>query len=270
MNRAPRSTALCAAVVLALAVPAAATAAVIVDDGFNYNDGSQLVGQGGWQAHSAAGARPVLVNQSNAVVVQTTTSGEDINKRWFVARSATDVTYASFNLMVPSGGTIGSNEYFAHFRPAPTDTNGFVSRVFIGTPATSTNYTLSVSNGTTNLVAWVAPLDYDRRYKVVLAYDAASGQTRMWVDPASESDTNVMTVTAVTGKLLESFALRQATATGGTNATQLIGDIIVATTFAEAIPAVKEVPVAGGWSLALIASSLALGGATLLRLRRRA
>lgn len=257
-----------------------AEAAVVYQDLFAYPNGN-LVGQGGWYAHSGAGAKPIQVADSyglpptfgKVVLAQSAGSGEDINHP-FTAQGILAKTYMGFVLNIPAGAVMGTaNDYFIHFRPAAGDSNNFVSRVFTGPPTAGGDYNLGVGAGsltTTPLATWATGLSFSTSYRVVVAYDPVSGGSQLWVNPVNESSTNVSTGAAATvvNKPVASVALRQASPTGAT-VSQVISQLSVASTFDEAVVKM-DVPGLPSWGMPVVALLLLIGGAVFVMRRREA
>jgi hypothetical protein len=253
-------------------VPALTGATVIVQDNFSYANGP-LAGQGtspAWSAHSSAGTKTIQVVNGTVLLQQSAGAGEDLNKRWLTPLGAGARTYAGFTVKVKTGSIVGTGEeYFAHFRPAPTDTNTFVARCYAG-PAVGGDFALGISAtsvSTTPVVHWPAALRFERTYRVVIAYDGATGTSSLWVDPASESSPSVSSTHAsVALRPLESFACRQATPVGATM-NEVVDNLIVADNFAQAAATAAVPSLAEPWLVAL-ASLLALAGGVLITRRR--
>jgi LPXTG-motif cell wall-anchored protein len=240
----------------------------------NYVNGP-LVGQDGWQAHSGAGNKAIAVNAGSITLTQSSGSGEDVNKRWFVGQDTTVKTYAAFNLNIP-GGTLGGADYFAHFRPAGNDSNNFVTRVHVALGSNASQYTVGVSSGSTastTLVNWPTELVVGTTYKIAMAYDPTTGDSKLWVDPNPNLGESAPSVTspgtpAIRVRSLESFAFRQSSPTGGANFTERITDLAVSSEFKGLFSFSKDVPSTGTWGLAALGLALALAGSA-FALRRR-
>jgi hypothetical protein len=244
--------------------PSPASAAIIMDDDIAGYANGPLVGQGGWQAHSSAGSKAVQVSGGTIRLEQSSGLGEDVNKRWFVPRSATAKTYASFHLKVQPGSVIGtSTDYFAHFRPGALDTNNFETRVAIG-GVDASHYSIWV-NG---VVIWPVALAMGNTYRIVTSYDGATGASQLWVDPAAEESASITTGAdgAASGRQLESYAFRQASPPGATSF-QIVNDIAVGTAFADVNRSTRA-PMLDAWNFIAFAIGLALVGAVFMRSRR--
>jgi hypothetical protein len=272
VNRTPRLIRTAVAVAALAAIPGLALATSVMQDAFNYTNGN-LVGQGAWVAHSSGGNKPIQVSTSSIIVQQSTGSGEDVNKS-FPARSATDVTFASLNLKVPTAVALGTTtEYFAHFRssiPAESLTV-FKARVYVTTPGTATTYSLGLSTTSASaspVVLWPSQLNYGQTYKIVTSYDAASGTSTLWVDPIDQSSPSITSVlAAAAGTPVGSYAFRQASPSGATFSEQ-VNDLAIGTTFADVTPGGKPVPSLTQWGMMVLASLILAGG--LFAIRRRA
>jgi hypothetical protein len=244
--------------------PGAANAIIVTEDNLSGYANGPLVGHGGWQAHSGAGTKAVQVNTGTIRLEQSTGSGEDVNKRWFVPRAANATTYARFHLKVEPGSVIGTTpDFFAHFRPGALDTNNFVTRVYIGPPADGSHFTLGVTSaaiGVDIIVVWPVALTMGQTYQIVTSYDGVTGASQLWVDPTSEAGTSITTgpSATVSGRQIESYAFRQVSP-AGTTSFQTINDMAVGTTFAD-VTGSAGVPLLSAWNLIVMAFGLGLAG----------
>ncbi|MEZ6036183.1 MAG: hypothetical protein R3F29_01795 [Planctomycetota bacterium] len=194
--------------VAALAIPAALSAQVVASDNFSY------VGDltaNGWTAHSGAGAKVIQANGSTARLDHSGGSGEDVNLA-FAAFGATDVIYASFTLNVPSGNPVNPDSqgtYFIHFKDSGS---AFRARTGVLSPAATGDFGLAINADSSNLGAgaiWPVDLAFDTDYTVVISWDAATDESKMWVNPFAETSPSVSHMGTLTGTLIESFCLRQ-------------------------------------------------------------
>lgn len=177
---------------------------VYIDELFNYSDGN-LVGNGGWAAHSGAGAVPVQVSSSEIVLTHGSGSREDVNKSFATVTSG--VIYASFDIQVsdtaPISGT--DSEYFAHFNAGT-----FKARVDVVPPTGSGDFSVGISTGgSTAEVTWATDLSFNTSYKISIKYDIDNDQSTLWVDATAETDTSIGTGTGTSGASVDSFAFRQ-------------------------------------------------------------
>jgi hypothetical protein len=232
--------------VCVLALAAAANGSILVQDDFSTP--GNLVGTaadvgGTWAAHSAAGVTPVVVTAGQATVAQGAGSREDVNVTFAGGEvaSAGKKYYAAFTLKVTGADPVGS-VYFAHF--SDTGTATFTSR--IGVTDAAADYKLGIFTGSTAVGAtYPTELAFNTTHRVVVSYAYDTGVSEMWVDPVASLGENdpgqaakiSATVTNDLNKAIKAFAFRQATVPTGTQAsTQVVDDLVVATSFAEAVP----------------------------------
>jgi hypothetical protein len=85
----------------------------------------------------------------------------------------------------------GGTDYFAHFKNAGT--TAFGARVFVTTNgAAPGKLRLGIANaGGTPSVIFPADLDTNITHTIVTRYNVGTGQSRLWVNPASESSASV-------------------------------------------------------------------------------
>lgn len=232
-----------------------APAVLLVNETFTYPDGN-LVGQGGWTAHSGAGNKPIQVSSGAISLDQSSGSGEDVNTP-FAAIGAGDVIYAGFDLTLASGQTVDPDAnglYFAHFKDAAF---GFRARVFATAPTGAGDFGIALDgDGSTPSATWGMDLSFDTTYRAVVSYDFDTGNTKLWLNAASEGDTSISDNAGTASTAVESFAFRQSNDYTGS---QTIDNLRVATTFSEA----ALVPEPSSTAL------LGLGGLALLIRRKR-
>lgn len=225
------------AAILALGLmPAVAGASPLLIEQFNYPDGN-LVGNGGWANHSGTGSF-IQVSGGQALLSQGGGSREDANVPLSAARGATDKTYVAILVTVPSATTLAAPDYFAHFRSAGF---AFPARIYIAPPAGGGDFTFGLSGtstGTTPVVLWGGDFSFGSTHLIVASYDAADGSTQMWVDPSSEASASIVSTGGAVGDLISTYALRQGSVT---TSEQIIGGILVGTTFGDVVGAVVSV-----------------------------
>ncbi len=177
-------------------------------DEFTYTDA--LTNQG-WVAHSGAGNKIIMSNGGEATLDHGAGSGEDINLS-FPAAGAGDTTYASMRLTVPSGNSVlpdADGLYFFHLKDAGF---GFRARTGVVVQSGGGDYGLAIhadSSGLGGGATWTSDLLFDTEYFVVVNWDAATGTSKLWVDPTLESDPSISHTGTNTATLIEAVALRQ-------------------------------------------------------------
>lgn len=208
-------------------------ASILYKDSFDtYTDGN-LVGQGVWAAHSGAGNKPVQVSGGAITLQQSSGSGEDVNADVGATIGAGDTWYYAFDVSV-SGSS--NSIYFAHFLQGSTS---FEGRLFVTPPnAPGDDYTFGLS-GTSSTVqtTWGTDLTYGSTHRVVVSYDYDTMGVSLWVDPADQSSTSISD-TGSFQDAVTAIAFRQ-TSPGDTGS-QVIDNLVVATTFTEALTGVPE------------------------------
>ena len=250
----------------ALAFASAASAQVLTSDDFGYTG---ALTANGWAAHSGAGNKVVNANGSVATLDFSSGSGEDVNLP-FAAQTATDVTYASFTLNVPSGNPVNpdnNGSYFAHFKDAAF---AFRARTGLLTPAATGDFGLGINADSSSIgggAIWANDLSFDTNYKIVISWDAATGESKLWVDPSSAASTSISHTGSATADILEQFALRQSNDhTGFID----IDDIVVGKSFddvAGSTQPTQSVPASGPLTAGILGLLLAGIGAFVARRR---
>jgi len=192
---------------MAIAFASTASAQVLNTDSFSFVG---ALTANGWAAHSGAGNK-VINSDGNVVTLEFSGgSGEDVNLP-FAARANDATTYASFTLNVPSGNPVnpdGNGSYFAHFKDVSF---GFRARTGLVSPAAGGDYGLGINASSSSIgsgAVWATDLLFDTNYTVVISYDAATGESKLWVDPANAGSTSI-SHTGSTGTIVEQFAWRQ-------------------------------------------------------------
>ncbi len=225
-----------------------ANADILAEEFFSHPNGD-LVGQtpvpgpgDAWVAHDDVGLTPVQVASGKAVLSQGTGSGgrEDVSLP-FGAQAADALLYARFDFMLPSGQSLTDPKlldsfglYFAHFK-SNLPTTGFRARTGVVLPSGGGDFGLAINADGSRMnegATWPTDLSFDTTYRTVISWDAASGESKLWLDPVDESSDSISDVKSSVGTLIEAFALRQSNDYVGT---QLIDNLVVATTFAEAL-----------------------------------
>jgi hypothetical protein len=228
---------------IGLAAMPAARADVLFSDQFNTN--GPLLNFAPWTITGASVVNPIQVVGGGVVL---TNNGQDVNAALSVTNSATSF-YIGLTLNVTEAKV---GDYFLHVSPAVGDTTSFFARLAIRTNNTATGFLLgyqevsgtgSVTNyGSTTLLS-------NTSYRVVLAYNSVPGALNdtasIYVDPIDliEANNTAYLTDGWTSATAEPTAigtvnLRQGNAA---NAPSLrIDDLVVATTFAEAVAVVPE------------------------------
>jgi hypothetical protein len=235
---------------LAAVLVSPASASVFWTENFTYPDqplGAAPVGTvnatTGWYTHSSGGN--LGGSPTDIQIVSGEARGNHANQpddsRPFgpghsITTGATDKTYACFSLMVPTQASmLNTYQYFAHFKDnSPTGTTFTCKLYTAGITGNATQFNLAINNTVTAgpYQPWTTPLNFNQLYTVAMLYDAATGISKLWVDPVNEASPSVSAIDPVlTGRLLGAFALRQiSNASAGS---YRIDNISVGTTFGE-------------------------------------
>jgi hypothetical protein len=220
------TTAVLAIAALAFALPA--SGAVLLDEQFTYGDGDIVVVSGAlWANHSGA-VNPTVVSQE--LKVDGINESGDVNRNLSGAQSPQATTYACLKVRVDGSTVSGGGNYFAHMRSTANPFN-FRSRVFTtDAGATFTFGIASTSSGDTPTVPWGVALNFGQVYTVVHSYNAATGESKLWVDPVTEASASVSSTAAVAaGEAIDNYAFRQS----GSSVQQFCDDLKVGETFAD-------------------------------------
>ncbi|MFH1418967.1 MAG: PEP-CTERM sorting domain-containing protein [Planctomycetota bacterium] len=211
----------------------AAQANILINENFTHPDGN-LVGQvptpgpgAAWAVHSGT-TGPVQVSNGTALIVQG--NAEDVNCDTGTAMAAGDRWYAGYDLSVTGGTT---NVYFGMFL---TGTSYFTSRIWVTAPASDGDFRLCLSNDNSMTDAdgevFTGDLDFGTTYRVVSYYDYDAQAGKLWIDPVDESSPGFLATDPGYSNASFGYAFRQSSG----NSTQTIDNLIVATTFDEAVP----------------------------------
>lgn len=213
--------------------------AILLEENFNYTQGTNLK-DNGWSAHSGANTYPPIVGSVGLTYTdypsvsglcgETTNNGEDVNKT-FVMQSSGDI-YCSFLINVKS--TIEAGDYLFHLGPNPIGSD-YKGRIFVGKDA-SNNVRFGLSKATTT-VSWTG-YNYalNTTYLVVMKYSIKSGtandEVYAWINPnfSGPEPTPMMTAVASEADVvggIGSVAIRQ----GNASVTALFDGIRVAKTW---------------------------------------
>jgi hypothetical protein len=226
-------------------------ASILYSDNFNSFSDGNLVGQGSWTAHSGAGSIPVLVSGGAISLNQGSGSREDVNVPVGATMGVGDTWYYAFDATVSGGSTA---VYFAMFMQG---TSNFEGKLFIE-PFTGYDFTFGISGGSETVVNWGSGLTFGTDYRVVVSFNYDTKFSQLWVNPVSMASPSIST-TGNFQNAATAFAFRQAAG----NSSQVIDNLVVATSFQEAFTGVA-VPEPSTFALAI-----AGGLACLAALRRK-
>ncbi len=207
-----------------------------------------LVGQDGWVNHSGTGSF-IQVGASGATVAHGSGSREDANVPLPLI-GAGQTYYFGFDAVVTGSS---ANVYFAHFKDAGTGTD-FTTRVHVtaGPGGSDFTYGLSATASAAPDASFATGFAFGSTNRLVGSYQEGTNEIKLWVNPTDMLSTS-LSLTDPAAHATAAFALRQA----GVSSTQVVSNLIVATTFNQALTGVPEPS-----SIALMFLSL---GAMLIR-----
>jgi hypothetical protein len=210
-------------------------------DDFERPDGPLVQLDGQWLSNGGSGGTNLQELQITAGRAKVREDGsEDVSTEMPAGQFTTPiytpasgtVLYAKlkFRLIdLPSpGGT-----YFAHFRDGTT---GFRARVFVSTTgAAAGKFRLGIANNSASITAPAqvpADLSTNVDYCVVIRYNVATGESRLWLDPDSEASPGVDAVDPVFISDIHAFSFRQ---NGGIGIV-CVDDLKIGTLFTDVSP----------------------------------
>jgi hypothetical protein len=254
---------------LLVALSPALHAEINLSETFSSYTNGDLAGQGSWTQTGGTTNAPVQVNNGVAVLGAT---GQDIYKPLTSGLTLADGGSFYIGATINVATAAAGGDYFLHFTPALGDSSLFYARTFIRSSGAGFQLGYLETSGAGGSVNYGATeFSFGTDYRIVLAYNRVAGlvndTANLYVNPADAQNQGNNTAllsdtwTSVSAEPagIAAVNLRQGSAANAPTLT--VDDLIVATTFAEAV-AVPE-PTA--------ASLLALaGGAWLLRRSRRA
>ena len=243
-----------------------ASGAILVSDPFDYADGNlnEVATPPDWGTHS--GLNPQMVVSGRVLIDDGRNA--DHNRQFSAVTAGTlyaaaDVTVNPADL--PQTPTTATDGYFYHFGPPhptlapPNLGTEFRGRVWAvpGTVPGTARFALSTTSGVAT--AYTSDFDAGTPHRIVVSYDFATGNSQLWLDPATNDAIATLTGNPDSARPtggISGIALRSGNSTQGD---VFVDNVIVADTFAEAA-AIPE-PAALGLAGAL--------GALMIRRRRR-
>ena len=112
----------------------------------------------------------------------------------------------------------------------------FRARTGVVQPTGGGDYGLAINADNADLgagVSWASDLAFDTWYRVVISWNAGTGESQLWLNPILETDPSISHTGTFTGDLIEGFALRQSNDYTGFIR---IDNVAVGTTFGDVVP----------------------------------
>ncbi|MCI0748129.1 MAG: hypothetical protein L0Y58_22210 [Verrucomicrobia subdivision 3 bacterium] len=220
------------------------SSSVLLCDDFTYPDGSVVTNSGLlWNTYSGIFGQSRV---SGGELWLTEDNTEDINALLIGAPhhpSNSAVLYVSFNatfLEMPEA----TGAYFALFREMGQTYRG---RLFAATLRSESGFfglgIANVTGNVTNVAFLSTNLILSTKYLVVMRYNVKTGESALWVNPASESEPAAIATDATDPETIYSFAFRQNNGFGQVR----VDNLKVALSFADVVPGYRlsAVPISG-------------------------
>lgn len=155
----------------------------------------------------------------------------------FAANSGV-LLYASFTTTfsnVPASG----GDYFAHFKDTINGTT-FRGKIFAGTNnAAAGKFRIGIANVANSAsVQFPHDLIIGQTYTVVNRYNSGTGENTLWINPTSESSTNVLATDATSASSIQAFGLRQSDGIG----TSIMDNLLIGTAFSDVVMFTAPIP----------------------------
>ena len=181
---------------------------LLVSDNFSRaEEGSAADDINWWTFRGTAGETQILLDRLEL----SQTQSEGIHRRLHPTTNFDPgpgyVLYAGFKVKF-TGLPTGPGNFFAHF-----NTNSARARIFARTNfATPGKFQLGIANAVNvlpNDAALNQDLSLNQEYLVAVRYNVATGESRLWVNPAAETDVGVAATDTPQLLTLDTFAFRQ-------------------------------------------------------------
>jgi endonuclease/exonuclease/phosphatase family metal-dependent hydrolase len=216
-----------------------ASAALLLNEAFNYPDGPLvMVSPNGWAHHSGTVTGQVAVAAGRAWLTED--NSEDVSAplagQPYPSSGATNVFYASFTVKFTSLPS-GSGAYFAHFKNA---SSGYRARLWaLAGGAAPDRFRLGLSSADGSAISATNPaqLRLNTDYTVVTRLISSNAST-LWINPASESDPGASTADSPSAFTVVNYAFREADGEGALN----IDNLRVGTSFADVVTGGPQPP----------------------------
>ncbi len=220
-------------------------------DDFNRPDGPLVQLDDQWLSN----ANPASTNlQQTSIIGQrlklAAVQSEDCSTELPPGQSATPVYAPASGTVFYAGLTVNYQKlpnaaggYFAHFRDG---NNGFRGRIYAATAGAAIgHYRLGVANAANSISSSaLLPVDLatNHNYFIVLRYNAGTCESRLWLNPASESSPGIDAVDGTQPITVEAFTFRQNSDIG----TVWVDDLRIGTAFSDLLPPALLVGVSNG------------------------
>lgn len=203
---------------------------VVLGDTFTYSNGALTnSGTGFWGLHSGTNGVEVV----NGKVLMSGTNSADVSAfltNFPFAASGPNSGFVFYSRFIVNYGTLPSGnggDYFAHFRDTGTT---FRARVFgLTNGAAAGKYRIGISSGGFTTTGFPTDLSLNTDHVVITRYNLSTGESTLWVDPASESSPSLAATDTVTPTTIYTYSLRENAGIG----TLTLDDLIVGSSFSD-------------------------------------
>jgi hypothetical protein len=215
-----------------------------------------LPGPGNTWTGSGGTDIPVQVVGGRAVVVQTNggLNGRD-STNIFGTQSTTATTFALFDFRLPAADNAAlatdpdvADEGVSFISLGGSTATALRAHTGILPPTAGGDFRLAIHADSSNLTlgaVWPTELEFDTTYRAIVSYNGFDAVGRLWLNPVSETSPSITHTGTLTATTIDRIVLRQADDYAGK---QLIDNVVVATTFADALRGGADVGVAGDYN----------------------
>jgi hypothetical protein len=202
---------------------------LVLADDFSYADGSITNNTlNFWASHSGTTGADVLGGKLRLYATNSADINAFLTNTPYTPASGT-ILYSRFvvNFSVLPTAT-GTGEYFAHFKEFAN--TQFRARIFATTNgAASGHYRIGIANGGFASTTFPWDLTPGASYVIISRLNIATGNSRLWVSPVSESSPSVDGTDSIGPVTIYSYAFRQNAGIGGLS----IDNLAIGSTFAD-------------------------------------
>lgn len=204
---------------------------LIYEDNFSYPDGI-LLGNGTWSTSSGTPGTLVVTNgtvQISQALTEDMNTGSGFTGGAPFAPASGVVLYAGFTINAEQLPSSAGN-YFAHFKDSST---GFRAKIFTSRAnAAPGYYRIGIANGANIVTGEVASdLATNTTYQIVSRYNVGTGESFVWVNPASSASAGVSATDATSTLTIAQYGLRQDSSVG----TLYLDNLKIGTSLAEVV-----------------------------------
>jgi hypothetical protein len=207
-------------------------AAPLLNDSFNYPDGSLVTAAGSpWTTYNGTSGQikvisgRMFLSKANTEDVHTALAGQPY------ASTSGAILYVSFKINytnLPSS----AGSYFAEFKDGGT---GFRARIFAQTAgAASGAFRIGIANAGSSPSAFNADLQTNTDYTIVARLAVSNVVSTLWLNPTAETNAGVTATDTTSALTITSYGFRE-DGSSGTIGNFFVDDLRVGTTFSDVV-----------------------------------